>query len=107
MARTTKIPRFKTYEEEAEFWDTHSPEDFPDEFEEIQVQFAPPEVLDSERRKRLVETLAGLPDAERQMLAMALLGLAPDEIADVMGWKRSDLEMALRRLTEHTWVNKE
>jgi predicted DNA binding CopG/RHH family protein len=30
-----KVPRFKTVKEEAEFWETHSPLDFPDEFEEV------------------------------------------------------------------------
>ena len=36
----SQIPRFKTIEEEAEFWDTHSTTDFEDEFEEVSdVQF--------------------------------------------------------------------
>jgi hypothetical protein len=30
-----KVPKFKTAEEEAEFWETHSPLEFPDEFEEV------------------------------------------------------------------------
>jgi hypothetical protein len=28
-----KLPKFKNAKEEAEFWETHSPLDFPDEFE--------------------------------------------------------------------------
>lgn len=30
-----KLPRFKSIEEEAEFWDTHSFADYIDEFEEV------------------------------------------------------------------------
>jgi len=30
-----KLPKIKNAKEEAEFWDTHSPLDFPDEFEEM------------------------------------------------------------------------
>ena len=30
-----KVPKFKTAGEEAEFWETHSPLDFPGEFEEV------------------------------------------------------------------------
>jgi hypothetical protein len=37
-----KIPRFKSIEEEVEFWDTHDTEEFADEFESIEVKFARP-----------------------------------------------------------------
>jgi hypothetical protein len=37
-----RIPEFATYEEEAEFWDKFSPEDFPGEFEDIDVSVASP-----------------------------------------------------------------
>ena len=30
--KTSRAPRFRACEEEALFWDTHSPEDFPEEF---------------------------------------------------------------------------
>jgi hypothetical protein len=30
-----KVPKFKNAQEEGEFWETHSPLDFPDEFEEV------------------------------------------------------------------------
>ncbi len=30
-----KLPKFKTAQEEAEFWETHSPLDFADQFEEV------------------------------------------------------------------------
>jgi hypothetical protein len=37
------IPKFKTEEEEARFWDTHSPLDYPDEFVDVKepFEFAP------------------------------------------------------------------
>ncbi|MBI4318736.1 MAG: hypothetical protein HY675_09620 [Chloroflexi bacterium] len=31
----SRIPRFRTIQEEAEFWDTHSTAEFEDEFEEV------------------------------------------------------------------------
>jgi hypothetical protein len=45
MAKTTKttnqqegrVPTFANEQEAAAFWDTHSPLDFPDEFEEVDV----------------------------------------------------------------------
>lgn len=36
-----KIPRFKSYEEEADFWDTHSPLDFGT-WKEVKLEFAKP-----------------------------------------------------------------
>lgn len=36
-----KIPRFKSYEEEANFWDTHSPLDYGT-WKEVKVEFAKP-----------------------------------------------------------------
>jgi hypothetical protein len=36
----SKIPRFESYEEEAEFWDTHDTTEFEDEFEPVEVTFA-------------------------------------------------------------------
>ena len=44
IARNTKsrIPRFKTLEEEAEFWETHSTTEFEDEFKEVRVKVARP-----------------------------------------------------------------
>lgn len=35
----SKIPDFKTIEEEAHFWDTHSFTDFEDELEEVEMVF--------------------------------------------------------------------
>lgn len=35
-----QIPKFKTIEEEADFWATHDTADFEDEFKPVQVHFA-------------------------------------------------------------------
>lgn len=35
--KVSRIPDFKTYEEEANFWDTHSFTDFEDEFEDVDM----------------------------------------------------------------------
>lgn len=37
--RKSKIPEFKSYEEEAHFWDTHSFTDFEDELEDVSIVF--------------------------------------------------------------------
>lgn len=36
----SRIPRFKNYQEEAEFWDTHSITEFWDELKPVKVRFA-------------------------------------------------------------------
>lgn len=36
------LPTFANEKEAADFWDTHSPLDFPDQFEEAEVSFAKP-----------------------------------------------------------------
>jgi CopG antitoxin of type II toxin-antitoxin system len=37
-----QIPTFKDEAEAAAFWDTHSPEDYPEEFVEAEVRFSRP-----------------------------------------------------------------
>lgn len=37
LKKATKIPKFKSLEEEANFWDTHSFADFWDEFKDVDV----------------------------------------------------------------------
>jgi len=38
--RKSRIPEFKTIEEEAEFWDTHDTTDYEDEFKPVKARFA-------------------------------------------------------------------
>ena len=95
-----RVPRFKSYEEEAAFWDAHSPEDFPEEFADVEVEFASSLAkgeLDLEERRKLINALSGLSDDERQALTMALLGLSATEIARVTGWSESQCRRALDR----------
>jgi predicted DNA binding CopG/RHH family protein len=40
MKRKEPIPEFKSWEEEAEFWDTHDLSDYWDDFKPIKVRFA-------------------------------------------------------------------
>jgi len=42
-----KLPKFKSAQEEAEFWETHSPLDFPGEFEEVKEP-----IVDRRARKK-------------------------------------------------------
>lgn len=39
LKKKSKIPKFKTYEEEANFWDTHSITDFEDETKNVDIVF--------------------------------------------------------------------
>lgn len=38
--RRSRIPKFASIEEEAQFWDTHDTTDFEDEFRPVKVRFA-------------------------------------------------------------------
>lgn len=41
MKKVQEVPKFKSIEEEAEFWDTHSTEDFPDYWQPVKdVKFS-------------------------------------------------------------------
>jgi hypothetical protein len=40
--KKSRIPRFKSIEEEANFWDTHDTTEFEDEFVEVKLQVARP-----------------------------------------------------------------
>lgn len=39
MRKKSRIPKFKTLEEEAKFWDTHSITDFEDETQDVDIVF--------------------------------------------------------------------
>ena len=36
--KENKLPKFKSEKEEADFWSTHSPLDYPNEFKEVNMQ---------------------------------------------------------------------
>jgi len=39
IKKKSRIPKFKTYEEEANFWDTHEFTEFEDELEDVEIVF--------------------------------------------------------------------
>lgn len=68
----SRIPSFKNEIEAGEYWDTHSPEEFPDEFEEVKLKLPRPtyeEVLtvkledDTIKELRKVAREMGLPSS--------------------------------------------
>ena len=50
MRKKSRIPKFKSIEEEAKFWDRHSFTDFEDELEDVKIVFD----LDKPRDETLV-----------------------------------------------------
>lgn len=53
LKKKSRIPEFKTYKEEAKFWDTHAITDFEDETEDVDIVFD----LDKPRDETLVVRL--------------------------------------------------
>jgi trehalose 6-phosphate phosphatase len=60
-----RLPEFKNAKEEADFWETHSPLDFPDEFEEVTEP-----IVDRRTRK-------GVPATQREEMPLSLTDLSP------------------------------
>jgi hypothetical protein len=42
QTRKKQLPDFRSREDEAEFWETHSPLDYEDDLEEVSVEFSHP-----------------------------------------------------------------
>jgi hypothetical protein len=81
-----RIPEFKTVEEAADFWDTHSSFDFEDEFEDIEdVEFVPV------KRLRILLEVKAL--AELRAMADAM-GIEPSELARAWLEERISAESA-------------
>ncbi|MBI2913578.1 MAG: hypothetical protein HYY03_06630 [Chloroflexi bacterium] len=81
----SKIPRFKTREEEAQFWDTHSTTEFEDEFTEVKLKVARP----------LIHTLAVRMDArtiDRLAAVGRKKGIGPSTLARMWLLERLDQE---------------
>jgi hypothetical protein len=87
IARKTRsrIPRFKSLEEEAEFWATHSTTEFEDEFEEVQVKVARPlgHILAVRLDARTIDRLAEVGRAK---------GLGPSTLARMWLLERLEQE---------------
>jgi len=58
----SKVPHFKTVEEEAAFWDTHSPLDYPDDFQPVATSVERPleHILGVRLDAKTVEKLAAI-----------------------------------------------
>jgi CopG antitoxin of type II toxin-antitoxin system len=70
MPEGSKIPTFRTVEEAADFWDTHSPLDYLDELEPAEVAFAPDAFRKHRERSR--ELTVKLPESTiRTLRALA------------------------------------
>ncbi len=83
--RRSRIPRFKSLEEEAQFWDTHSTTEFEDEFTEVKMEVAHP----------LIHTLAVRMDArtiDRLATAGRKKGIGPSTLARMWLLERLDQE---------------
>ena len=85
ITRKTKsrIPRFKTLEEEAQFWETHDTTEFEDEFVEVELKVARP----------LIHTLVVRLDArtiDRLAAAARKKGLGPSTLARMWLLERLD-----------------
>ncbi len=83
-AGSNQIPKFKDEAEAAAFWDTHSPLDFPEEFEEVQVSFARPLIKRGLTVKFSEETIQQL-----QEIA-ARLGIGPTTLVRMWVLERLD-----------------
>jgi len=84
-AKKSLIPRFKSREEEAHFWDTHSTTEFEDEFVEVKIEVARP----------LIHTLAVRMDAktiDRLAAVGRKKGIGPSTLARMWLLERLDQE---------------
>ena len=65
-AGPNKIPKFQSEQEAAEFWDTHSPLDYPEEFEEVEVKFSRPLIKQGLTIKLSEDTIQALREIAHQ-----------------------------------------
>ena len=76
--KKSKIPVFKTYEEEAHFWDTHSITDFEDETEDVEI------IFDLKEPKKETIAVRLQKDRKDQLIKLAhQKGLNPSTLARV------------------------
>lgn len=60
--KKSRIPRFKSYEEEAEWWDSHDTTEFEDEFKPVKLEFVKPlvHILGVRLDAKTIDQLANL-----------------------------------------------
>lgn len=64
--KASKLPHFDNETEAGAFWDTHSPEDFPDDFREVQAFFTRPLIKRGLTVKLSDETLGELRERAKE-----------------------------------------
>jgi len=87
-----ELPKLRSPDEAGAFWDTHSPEDYPDQFEQVQVRFARPLI----KRGLTVKLSEGTID-ELRVLAEER-GIGPSTLARM--WIMEHLHAEQRRRGE-------
>lgn len=62
--KKSRIPKFKSYEEEASWWDTHDTTEFEDEFKPVKLEFEKPliHILGVRLDAKTIDQLAKLGD---------------------------------------------
>jgi hypothetical protein len=70
-----RVPEFKNEQEMAEFWDSHSPLDYPEHFAEVEVQFSRPLIKKGLTIKLSEQTIAQLREIGREQ------GVGPSTLA--------------------------
>lgn len=85
-----KIPKFKTLEEAAEFWDTHDFEDYVDDTEPVTVTVKIP------RRKKTLTIPIERKVYERIEALAAKRGMSPEKMVSAWLKEKTKEEMAVR-----------
>ena len=80
-ARKSRVPTFRSHEEEAAFWDEHDSSEFEDEFKEVKLRFRRP-------LKHIIEIEGETLD--RLLLIAESKGIAPVDL--VQGWFKEMIE---------------
>lgn len=72
--KKSRIPKFKSYEEEAQWWDTHDTTEFEDEFKPVKLEFEKPliHILGVRLDAKTIDLLAKLGDE---------MGIGPSTLA--------------------------
>lgn len=88
QTQQSRIPAFASIQEAAEFWDTHDSTDFEDEWEPVDVEFAP-----DLRHRRIVEITLDDETAEALFALARQHGVRSADLA--LPWLKEGLARAL------------
>jgi hypothetical protein len=81
--KKSRIPRFKSLEEEAQFWETHDTTEFEDEFEEVEIRVTRPlrHFYKMEVDAKLLTRLAAMSQKRGMNLDQLLRGWIEERLA--------------------------